>query len=124
MTRSRDISGLSRQTPPGNPNNWPTPDYQAFVDLVQCSSLRIADLGEHPVDAVRRISLDMGLPRGHWLIRHVLADGYQMFELDRGRFFAETPQAFLRQASADDLERHGPETITWARKLAGMEADH
>ncbi|MHC4225495.1 MAG: hypothetical protein ACYSUN_16010 [Planctomycetota bacterium] len=100
------------------------PDFQAFADLVEVSSLRMAELGDHPVDAVRHVSADMGLPRGHWLIRHVLAEGYQMFELDQGRFFAETPQAFLGQASAEDLQRHGPETTAWARKLAGMETDH
>ncbi len=124
MSRTRGTAGLSRCPPPGNPNDWPMPDYRAFADLVQGSSLRIAERGEDPVEAVRHVSTDMGLPRGHWLIRHVLAEGYQKFELDRGRFFAETAEAFLRHAGAEDMERHGPETMAWARKLAGMEADH
>ena len=114
----RKPEGLSRRRPDGNVNEWPGHDAVAFQRLVQAAEARIDELGEYDGHAVQNAGAEMGLAPDHWLVREVLAGVYGRFEMWRGRLIADTPEAFLKNATWDDFERHGPDGVAWARELA------
>lgn len=116
---------ISVARPKGHVNNWPIADYDAFVALVESAETRMTELGEDDLTAVHGAAAEMGLERGHWLVRETLAGVYGRFDLGHdGDWYAESAVAFFRVAGTDAMILHGPEGLPWARKLAAQEREY
>lgn len=113
----------SATRPSGHPNDWPLDDKNAFVALVTQTYARKAR-GENEVVAAHGAAREIGLEGGehHWMCDEMLSGVFGLFYLT-GDHYANGDDA-VKFATLADLERMGPETVAWARKLAMAETDH
>ena len=106
--------GLSRRRPEGIPHEWPLPDYNAFIALIEVSDAR-----DEPdvIDRVTFAAKDIGIKPNHWLVQAILAFVFGRFPISNGYFYSDDAETFLRKAGSADREDR--EILEWALYLAG-----
>lgn len=114
---------VSRARPAGHVNQWPLPDYLAFVALVEVAERQIDVAGVDPVQAYHDAAEDLGIGRAHWLVPACLEGLHGLIRKrtpgagGRARDWFMPAETWLARAGSDDLA--DPEAVAEAMRLTG-----